>query len=44
MTGEWPCEDLDEALEVLSHFFAIDVAQERQRLSDWLPVGLAAAA
>jgi hypothetical protein len=35
---------LDEALEVLSHFFAIDVAQERERLSAWLPVSLAQAA
>jgi hypothetical protein len=44
LNNEWPCEDLDEALEVLNHFFAIDVAQERERLRAWLPVSLAAAA
>jgi hypothetical protein len=44
MTNEWPCEDLDEALEVLNHFFSIDVTQERQRLTAWLPVSLPEAA
>ncbi|MBK1646388.1 hypothetical protein CKO25_17400 [Thiocapsa imhoffii] len=44
ITNEWPCEDLEEALAVLSHFFTIDVAQERERLQAWLPVTLAQAA
>jgi hypothetical protein len=44
ITNEWPCEDLEEALEVLNHFFAIDVVQERERLASWLPVTLAEAA
>ncbi|NCA69271.1 MAG: hypothetical protein EOM91_04060 [Sphingobacteriia bacterium] len=44
MANEWPCQDLDEALGVLSHFFTIDIAQERQRLSAWLPKELAQAA
>ncbi|EGV30134.1 hypothetical protein ThidrDRAFT_2884 [Thiorhodococcus drewsii AZ1] len=38
VTNEWPCEDLDEALEVLNHFFTLDFNQERERLSSWLPV------
>jgi hypothetical protein len=42
--NEWPCEDLDEALAVLGHFFAIDADQERERLSAWLPATLAQAA
>lgn len=42
--SEWPCENLDEALELLNHFFSVDVAQERQRLGTWLPVNLAKAA
>jgi hypothetical protein len=44
MTNEWPCQDLDEALEVLGHFFDIDIAQERERLLAWLPPSLAQAA
>jgi len=35
--NEWPCADLDEALAVLSHFFSVDIGQERARLSAWLP-------
>lgn len=47
VTNDWPCEDLDEALDVLNHFFTLDPTLERQRLSHWLPaqpVQLAAAA
>lgn len=42
--NEWPCADLDEALDVLSHFFNVDIGQERERLSAWLPDGYRAAA
>ena len=38
VTNEWPCRDLDEALGVLSRFFSVDIGQERERLSAWLPV------
>ncbi|EXJ15134.1 hypothetical protein [Imhoffiella purpurea] len=37
VTSEWPCEDLDEALEVLNHFFTLDCKKERERLNSWLP-------
>jgi hypothetical protein len=35
VTNQWQCESLDEALDVLSRFFAIDVEQERSRLGAW---------
>jgi hypothetical protein len=44
VTNEWPCQDLTEALEVLNHFFTVDVQQERERLSAWLPAEYRAAA
>ncbi|ADC63404.1 hypothetical protein [Allochromatium vinosum] len=44
VTSEWPCQDLTEALEVLNHFFTVDVQQERERLSAWLPAEYRAAA
>ncbi len=42
--NEWPCQNLDEALDVLNHFFSVDINDERKRLSAWLPTRHCAAA
>lgn len=37
VTYEWPCHDLDEALDVLNRLFSLDIEEERARLKAWLP-------
>lgn len=35
MINQWQCETLDEALDVLSSFFTMDLDAERARLTGW---------
>lgn len=44
VTNDWQCETLDEALDVLSRFFSIDLEAERNRLASWSGQDLCAAA